>query len=682
MEHPSVTPTADMNRFSSLPDDGVAALFSLMSVQEGSRLAQTHQDSVQYKKWLTRNIKTCKLWSLKQDMLAHPTFFKNLKIFDISNCGNLSNEDDEYTTTQNDEVVMEMVPLLQEKCQKLEEFNAQAIELGEVGFRALGHLFSALPMLRTLNLSESNSDTPWFALQSAPLPDSLESLDMSRTSCVVPPFPFPPNLKTINLQQNEMDRLKCAEILARLPDSLENLNLRDNTLAIPTSFPPHLKTLNLVDCAMDSNMFPDLLRSLPKTLELLDLHGNAFRGELALQGLRFPPHLKTLKMGNCYLDVHSLVNLLDVLPETVENLDFRFNHLRALPNFGLRFPLGLKTLEMLGCRLDEGAFLKIVRTLPDTLETFVFSWNHVQGLSNEGFYFPSNLRVLDLAKCELAMDDLSIILMKLPDTLEELDLSENRKIKWKKWAMEGYRFPSHLKVLDLSSCKLDMTGLLNIFLALPDALEILELSSNTLSKHTIALDNISFPQSLKRLILYRCRMKADVLCKLLSKLPMTMESLILSRSLGDNERISAWPPVHLPNLKILELGNCGLDRSVLNMMVGTTLPTTLKYLDLADNDIWTNAKPRDAFEQWLTESHLRTIKLPWYLPSELDDIIRALQAMPRSLRSLLIYKYETLRPGRSKVEKRLIQWVKTNKSVYYRRHFDDGLYLQFDFTDP
>lgn len=164
---------------------------------------------------------------------------------------------------------------------------------------------------------------------------------------------------------------------------------------------------------------------------------------------------------------------------SIEKLDLSFNpNLRLHEEWFGEFSQNLKEVSLSKCNLKRRDLEAIARL--KHLESLNISNNtELEIGSMDGISLWANLKHLDISHCDLKMSDLNRIL-KHAMNLESLKFSGNDLGTFD----DEIEIPEHLrktiKILDLSSCKLESNALEHIFRL--SSLEMIDLSDNDFSK--------------------------------------------------------------------------------------------------------------------------------------------------------------------------------------------------------
>ncbi|XP_067091738.1 uncharacterized protein [Osmerus mordax] len=363
---------------------------------------------------------------------------------------------------------------------KLETLRLSGCHIAEEGCASLASaLKTNHPLLRDLDLSNSNLKDSDMKLLSAVLEDPLCKLETLRLSCC---------------GVTEEGCASLASALRSNPSTLRKLYLRNNDLQIPEmqllsdlQWNPlcKLKTLRVSSCNITEKACASLasaLKSKPSFPRELDLSNKDLRKsdmKLLSAVLRSPLwKLETLRLSGCHITEEGCASLGSVLKSTsfLRQLDLSNNDLKdagmKLLSAGLGNPLcKLETLRLSGCLVTEegcASLASALRSNPFHLRELDLSYNHPgeKGLEllSAGLEDPhcrlEKLNVdhggecwikpgLRKYACELTLD---------PNTAcRLLSLSEeNRKVTWRR---EEQPYPDHPERFDYCSQVLCREGL-------------------------------------------------------------------------------------------------------------------------------------------------------------------------------------------------------------------------------
>ncbi|XP_067084495.1 NACHT, LRR and PYD domains-containing protein 12-like isoform X8 [Osmerus mordax] len=328
---------------------------------------------------------------------------------------------------------------------KLETLWLPALHLTVEGCASLASaLKTKPPLLRDLDLSNSDLKDSGMKLLSAVLEDPLCKLETLRLSCC---------------GVTEEGCASLASALRSNPSTLRELDLRNNDLQIPEmqllsdlQWNPlcKLETLRVSSCNITEEACASLasaLKSKPSSPRELDLSNKDLREsdmKLLSAVLRSPLwKLETLRLSGCHITEEGCASLGSVLKSTsfLRQLDLSNNDLKdagmKLLSAGLGNPLcKLETLRLSGCLVTEegcASLASALRSNPFHLRELDLSYNHPgeKGLKllSAGLEDPHcRLEKLKLSGClvtEEGCASLASALRSNPFHLRELDLSYN-----------------------------------------------------------------------------------------------------------------------------------------------------------------------------------------------------------------------------------------------------------------
>ncbi|KAI9183851.1 hypothetical protein H9P43_002903 [Blastocladiella emersonii ATCC 22665] len=242
-------------------------------------------------------------------------------------------------------------------------------------------------------------------------------------------------------------------------------------------------------------------------------------------------------------------------------LDLSLNRLRNVSDLYFDdeqlLPSALTELRLSTCELTADLLEALVRQLPPSLLTLDLSSNKMTADTARILmaHLPQSLKSLNLYHCWLGPAATAIVAAQLPVGLEELTLS-NDEVHMVGALKFAERLPSvpGLRHLSLASCGMSSTAGATIVAALPDSLETLIMSDNTLqdAAHEAvaarALPRLreldmaqgrfvhgdcfklarGLPQTLTKLDLSSNGIDGDELLAIMARLPATFESLTLN----------------------------------------------------------------------------------------------------------------------------------------------------------
>ncbi|XP_067084498.1 NACHT, LRR and PYD domains-containing protein 12-like isoform X11 [Osmerus mordax] len=271
---------------------------------------------------------------------------------------------------------------------KLETLWLPALHLTVEGCASLASaLKTKPPLLRDLDLSNSDLKDSGMKLLSAVLEDPLCKLETLRLSCC---------------GVTEEGCASLASALRSNPSTLRELDLRNNDLQIPEmqllsdlQWNPlcKLETLRVSSCNITEEACASLasaLKSKPSSPRELDLSNKDLREsdmKLLSAVLRSPLwKLETLRLSGCHITEEGCASLGSVLKSTsfLRQLDLSNNDLKdagmKLLSAGLGNPLcKLETLRLSGCLVTEegcASLASALRSNPFHLRELDLSYNH------------------------------------------------------------------------------------------------------------------------------------------------------------------------------------------------------------------------------------------------------------------------------------------------------------------
>ncbi|KAI9183188.1 Leucine-rich repeat-containing protein [Blastocladiella emersonii ATCC 22665] len=228
----------------------------------------------------------------------------------------------------------------------------------------------------------------------------------------------------------------------------------------------------------------------PKTKELLANDSRmCSKGIAKLNRIMTMPmaaNLVAVYLNCCHIRAQELSELR--VPATVKRLVLNGNqfglNLDALAADRDSFlPLGLKELRLIGCNMTLKSLSKLAPVLPPNLEFLDLSSNELDadGLELPTVLFPPGLKKLRLNECNFTPATAQLLTDHLPVSLEKLKLDET-KLSSDFVGSLARNLPrlSNLRKLLVNMCSLSSTDAARLIASLPDSLETLDLSYNTI----------------------------------------------------------------------------------------------------------------------------------------------------------------------------------------------------------
>lgn len=409
-------------------------------------------------------------------------------------------------------------------------------------------------------------------------PRRLENVEISHCRIRELPRNLPEYVRNLDLSNNQIDDI---DGFADLPGTLRSLILADNRISIlPKRFPLRI----LTKLVLDTNELTSLPSSLPNTLQTLSVNGN-YLTELPS---RLPLGLRTLHaVGNMITHI-SLKTLAKC--ESLTDLVLSYNRIETLsegflPRRLIRLyldnnklclgeplviPASIRMLNLTSNNINDISYLKFSS---DMEFTATYHQNH-----SDLYYSPrqitrrrivgvmNNLDEIESFTINISDNQLirHIPVNVLPRTLVKLDLSH--------CGLQS--LPSGISALPLKILMATDNYLTTINVAdLPDSLEILDLSNNSITE-------ISY-------YMFSRRVRSLKTLKLSYNFLRSIPRDWLFEMTGDlndlrlnNNNLEEMPSPMPPGVNLLDLSNNNL-RSLGN----SPFPSSIVLLDLAINSI-------------------------------------------------------------------------------------------------
>lgn len=309
---------------------------------------------------------------------------------------------------------------------------------------------------------------------------SLEHLDVS--SSIIGKITLPKTLQELHVSNNSL--CDISPILDAVPPKIRVLNLGNNPIAwskmdVPVRFPQHIRYLKL-----NNTLIGDFLPNIefPDSVEILLLEVNLLR---LVDGIKFPRNLRNLGIGSN----------------------------RIGPSLNFDVPLATKVIHTTENRIHGPVDLSYNHGQPLNLDIIYFNYNKFSRLDN--IKFPSRLRLLNFDDClipELENIKFNATIMELSfhgcgiRTIKNVLFEENSNLTYFNLsrnyitdsALREIAFPADLKCVDLSNNRLEVVdesafssiNFININLSinrmkklrlrLNETLRILDVSANSL----------------------------------------------------------------------------------------------------------------------------------------------------------------------------------------------------------
>ncbi|KAG5419629.1 hypothetical protein I9W82_001509 [Candida metapsilosis] len=433
------------------------------------------------------------------------------------------------------------------------------------------------PSLESISLSYEGPELP------SSVKDILQLMTCKETTCIE----F--NGENEDLGANESFMNLLYEVVKRKGFKLE-------TLKIGGEFESKLKLFP--SKRLFHSSMHDIPLELPPTMRELRLERGTFT---STEISRFPTSLVKLHLVSA--DIDSNLNFTSYA--NMKNLSLEYcDIVHYIHSF--TFPESLEELDLSGTGIESVDKIK----LPRKLKRLVLASNRLQDISNS--QIPPSLKELDISGNELKKIQLAYNVFGEPLQIDLLDIRDNKPglllsscefpntlqylaieyfyadraykfnlsiLKSRKcyWQSQCLTFGSHLKVINLSSCRL---GYLNM--VLPQSLEEIDLSRNKLTEIPVLL---SYLQNLKLLNLSHNRI-------FYAHLTLPSQSLeVLNLSNNNMEEIQLTFPKSVTNLRSVDLSGNQLSMFSMGSIGhnGGTLHSNLQELDVSGNKFFTDA---------------------------------------------------------------------------------------------
>ncbi len=245
---------------------------------------------------------------------------------------------------------------------------------------------------------------------------------------------LPEKLREFSLKRNQIDAEGFTALVKILPDSIRVLHLESNrildgSLADFPAFPKGLELLNLASNQLGADFSKIIKNKLPGPLKILCLQNNEINAEnfTALAKV-LPNSIQILHLEYNQIGTGSLENL-SAFSENLKFLNLRSNGLGAvsLQNLMNKLPNGLEELNLQDNEIDSEGFKILAKILPESIKKLYLDGNRIgEGSLEDSPALPKGLKVLTLCSNQLNATGLKNLIDKLPEDLEFLALDGNK----------------------------------------------------------------------------------------------------------------------------------------------------------------------------------------------------------------------------------------------------------------